>query len=155
MLGQNPNIYRNFFLGLPLQCIAMEQQKFCAFGQNQKTNFPTSFRICAWSAWTDGAQRQFITLSLLDGSQVEINHFITLPPLPPGQNAPCPKTDHVVIWVAIKEALAPPVRYSWLVISDYITKSQFLSHLIIPKHIGLHNFLKNDQDSGCFTEAIK
>ena len=58
--------------------------------------------------------------------EVEIKHFITLPRV---AHAPRPKTDHVVILEAIKEALALPLRYSLLIISHHI--SHFWSFLII------------------------
>ena len=50
--------------------------------------------------------------------EVEIKHFITLPRV---AHAPRPKTDHVVILEAIKEALALPLRYSLLIISHHIS----------------------------------
>ena len=61
--------------------------------------------------------------------QVEIKHFITLLAAAHSgvhSGVQAPKTDHVVIWEAIKETLAPPVRYSLLIIPDKITNLYFL-----------------------------
>ena len=60
--------------------------------------------------------------------QVEIKHFITCSLLPTllSTGVQGLKTDHVVIWEAIKETLAPPVPYSLLIIPDKITNLYFL-----------------------------
>ena len=113
-----------FFSGAPLTMHCNGATKILCFWAKSKDEFSHLFSyLCVVSL--DGRGSKVVYHSSLTrwlaGWDKVLYHFTLLPRLPPR-----PKTDHVVIWEAIKETLAPPVRYSLLIIPDKITNLYFL-----------------------------